>query len=54
MVYRKQKLKNFIKECYRPEKCLNVVALKEKSEIWNGNLLSSHRMTDINLRKDHC
>ena len=43
-----------INKCYRPENFPNVVAAKVNSEIRNGNLLSSHRMTVINLRKYNC
>ena len=36
---------------YRPENCPNVVAPDLNTKIWNGNLLLSHRLADINLRK---
>ena len=40
-----------IKKYHRPENCLNIVAPKINSKIWNENLQVSHRMTDIYLGK---
>ena len=54
MVYGKRKGKELSKKYYRPEHCPDVVPPLVNSEIWNGNLLSFHRMADKNLRKYNC
>ena len=45
-----EKFKTINKKYRRPENCSAIVAPKVNSEIWNENLQTSHRMTDINLR----
>ena len=47
----KEKFRTIIKTCRRPENCLNIIALMINSEIWKKNLQTSHRITDIKLRK---
>ena len=46
-----EKLKNLNKEYKRPENFPHLSAPKINSEIWNENLLTANRMTDISLRK---
>ena len=45
------KLKNFNEKYKRPENCTHLSAPKINSEIWNENLLTANRMTDISLHK---
>ena len=47
-----KKFETINKKYRRPENCPNIVAPKVNSEIWNEHLQASHRMTDINLRKN--
>ena len=46
-----EKLKNLNKKYKRPEKCPQLSASKVNSEVWNENLLTVNRMTDISLQE---
>ena len=46
-----EKLKNLNKKYKIPEHCPHLSPPKVNSEVWNENLLTENRMTDINFRK---
>ena len=45
----KKKLKKLNKNYKRPEKCPQLSASKVNSKVWNENLLTVNRITDISL-----
>ena len=49
-----EKLKNLNKKNKRLENCLHISAPKVNSEVWNKNLLTANRITDISLSKFSC
>ena len=45
-----EKIKELSKKYHIPENCPSVTAPRVNKEIWKGNLLSTHKHTDIRLR----